>query len=315
MVEGILVGFVLFILTSVTAYVFKIKQLYVSSRKLYGESALSKKGSLSEIVIANHGNQTEENIKVILSPDITCELIASPSTDIRISSENIISLDRLHAKTMISLLVLVEKEELKNSEILEITSADHKGSVIDTIANIPPNFGQIAIILFTIVLFIVTFFYIPKVYNLIEQSIIEQKYETVLNNGWENISRYTSSDLVENYSKQEFPIRYLDQNISENIISFSFEVINKSSAPLEVILSTDDEYQILQSKTQGLYQFDSIIELNYINEKVEPLTKKRIVLKVKKKEQKDLVKLNLTMRHGEELIYDITKKIKIKETF
>lgn len=310
MVEGIIIGFILFIMTSITAYIFKIKQLYVSSRKLYGESALSEKGSLSEIVIANHGNQVEEDIKVILSPDIKCELIASSSANVQVLSENIIILDRLHAKSQISLLLLIEKDELKNSEIIEITSSSHKGKIIDTITTIPPNFGQIAIFIFALISFIIALFYMPKIYDVIEQSFIEEEYATIINEGWENIGRYTSSDLAENYSKQEFPIRYIDQNITDKIITLTFEVINKSSTPIEITLSTNEEFQILQKPYISKAR---IIALNYTDAVIAPLAKQSLVLLVKKKDNLEIVQVKLSIKHGEEFIYDITKKIKVKE--
>jgi hypothetical protein len=312
LVESLVVGFVLFVLTSITAYIFKTRQLYVVARKLYGTSILSEQGSLSEVLIFNMGNLVEENIKVVLSPDIKCELIASSSADIKLSNDNIIIFDRLHSKSQVSLLLLVEKGILEDS-ILGVTSDAYKGKTIRQIGDVPPNFGQIAIFILGIIFFITALLYVPKVYKYYREIQIEHDYKTILDQKWKNISNYVSSDLAKSYSPQEFPIRYVDQKSTKDMIIFRFEALNKSAIPINIIMETNDELEIVNYNTDFLhYDLNKLVTFNRVDETVPPLSKKDILLKIRKTNQKNIQHIKLTIGFGDSYIHDIYIDVPVK---
>lgn len=80
--EKITIGLVLFTVTSIIAYLFRMRQLYVVVPKLFRHSQISNEGSLCELLVYNKGNQVEEDIQVSLDPELKGELLASSSSDI-----------------------------------------------------------------------------------------------------------------------------------------------------------------------------------------------------------------------------------------
>lgn len=312
-IESLLIGFVLFLLTSLTAYIFKTRQLYVVARKLYGTSVLSEQGSLSEVLIFNMGNQVEENLKVVLNPDIKCELIASSSADIKLSEENIILLDRLHSKSQVSLLLLIDKGVLEGEHIIAITSNVHKGKVVHQIVDIPPNFGQIAIFILSFIFLATAVFYIPKIYAYYNEIQIEQNYKAILDKKWRNLSDYVSSDLAKSYSPQEFPVRYIDQKNAKDMIIFRFEALNKSAIPIDIIMETNDEIEVVNYNTDYLhYDFNKMVTFNRVNEIVPPLSKKDVFLKIRKINQKNTKYIKLTIGFGSGYIHGVHIDLPIK---
>jgi len=88
-------------------YIFKRRQLYIATENLYRTSEISNKGILCEISIFNRGRQIEEDIKVSLDNSLKYELLAFNDSNMSLD-ENIIKIDRLHKKSKVSVLLLVE---------------------------------------------------------------------------------------------------------------------------------------------------------------------------------------------------------------
>jgi len=83
--DKVIIGLVLFAITSIVAYLFKMRQLYVSVPKLFRHASISKDGSLCELIIYNKGNQVEENIQVDFNPKLKGELCSGqPFSDTEI---------------------------------------------------------------------------------------------------------------------------------------------------------------------------------------------------------------------------------------
>lgn len=107
----IIIGLILFVVSSIIAYLFKMRQLYVASPKLYRHAPVSSSGSLCEIIVYNKGNQSEENIKVNFDPDLKIELLASNSNDITLDGFTL-NVDRLHKGCEVSVMLLLKKVPL-----------------------------------------------------------------------------------------------------------------------------------------------------------------------------------------------------------
>jgi len=106
-VEKIAVGIVLFVVTSVIAYLFRMRQLYVATPKLFRHAPVSAGGSLCEVIVYNRGNQTEEEVSVSVDPDLKAELLASNSADVSFEGARL-RVSRLHRRCEVSAVLLVE---------------------------------------------------------------------------------------------------------------------------------------------------------------------------------------------------------------
>ena len=231
--DKLIVGFILFIVSSILTYLFKMRQLYAASPKLFKVTPVSKDGSLCEVIVFNRGNQVEEEIRVDLDPELKIELLASNSTDLKLDKSTLF-ISRLHKGEEASALLLVENGILDYSKLVKLTSKDATGKFVKESEEVPPNYAK----LFLVIVFFISMFpamiYGIKGYEAYQNYRTNIELEQLYELGWTNLSKYYSSDLSRSYSKQEFPIRF--SGINEKESKIIFEAYNKTALPLEITI-------------------------------------------------------------------------------
>lgn len=232
--EKVVIGLVLFVVTSIVAYLFRMRQLYVASPKLFRHAPISKNGSLCELIVYNKGNQVEENILVELDPELKGELLASSSSDISYERSTM-KIERLHKGEEASAMLLIENGLLDATKIISVSSKGTKGAVLKKVSDVPPNFAM-AFLAFAFILGLIPMMiYGTRTYEKLYSEYVEYKLKSSYQQGWKDLSRYYGSDLRASYSDQEFPIRFLRREVDEKKKPvLVFEVYNKTAVPLKV---------------------------------------------------------------------------------
>jgi hypothetical protein len=231
--EKIAIALIIFVITSVVAYLFRMRQLYVVTPKLYRHTPITKNGSLCELHVYNKGNQVEESVLVELDPDLKCELLASSSSEMQLAGSSI-KIERLHKGTDASAILLVENGILDHTKITAISSKGTNGTICKKVSDVPPNYAKFSLTLVAMLSFLPALIYGEKAYKELSEYFVQYKLKTVAKMGWSNLASYSSSDLAKSYSNQEFPIRYLNQEISEDHIKLFYEIYNKTASELHV---------------------------------------------------------------------------------
>ena len=172
MIDRVLAGAILFILTSLIAYTFKVRQLYAVVPKLHKKSFLSDGGSVAELVIYNKGTKVEENISLEIRQDLKCDILAS-NTSSAIIKNNVIEIDRIHSHSEISLILLVEGETLSNEDLVSLSSKEIEGKFIKKIDEVPPSASKSAINFSLIVLFLSIIYWGGGAYSYLESKYVE----------------------------------------------------------------------------------------------------------------------------------------------
>lgn len=228
------IGLVLFVVTSIVAYLFRMRQLYAAAPKLFRHAPISKNGSLCELIVFNRGNQVEENIQVDLDPELKGELLASSSNDITLEGATM-KIERLHKGCEASAMLLIENGLLDPTKIISVSSKGTKGTVLKKITDVPPNFAKAFLVGFLIVGFFPAFVYGTKAYEQLHGEYVAYQLQGTYKLGWSNLSSYYTSDIRQSYSNQEFPIRFLSRQVDSNKKpTLTFEVYNKTASPLSV---------------------------------------------------------------------------------
>jgi hypothetical protein len=290
--EKIAIGLVLFVLTSVVAYLFKMRQLYVALPKLFRHAPISKNGSLCEIIVYNKGNHVEENIQVVLDQDIKYELLASGSGGIALEG-SILNIERLHKGCEASVMLLIENGTFDSTKITSISSKATEGSVLKKVTDVPPNYAIAFISLVLFLGFLPAMFYGFQAYENIHASYVRHQLKSAQDLGWNNLSKYYNSDLKKSYSNQEFPVRYLGpENAGGKQNMLNFEVYNKTAVMLEI---TGDKVGSSPSDIK-----------NYATAKIPPMTKGRLsMVDPRGTNFSQTAELDFTFRNGEDFLYGI----------
>jgi hypothetical protein len=290
-IEKIVIGLILFGATSVLAYLFRMRQLYVVTPKLFRNASISKDGSLCEIIIYNRGAQPEEAIQVELDPSLRAELLASGTAELSLVG-SIIKLERLHKNSEASAILLIENGLLDSSKIVAISSKAIKGHVCKTVAEVPPNFARAFLIFLVFAGFFPAAIYLPKAYD----SLYAQYTEYALRNapvaGWSGLAEYFSSDLRSSYSSKEFPVIFRGAQKKDAKDQLRFDVLNKTAIPLTVYVD------VKNGPKSGSPFFASVT--------VDPLSKSELLVPAPAPNAKDgLVVLDVSFKWGSEFIYKI----------
>lgn len=289
--EKILVGLLVFVVTSIVAYLFRMRQLYVSSPKLFRHAHISSSGSLCELIIYNKGNQVEENILIELDPDLKGELLASSSSDTSFE-KSIMKIERLHKDQEASAILLIDNGVLDTTKIISISSKGTKGRVIKKVSDVPQNFAKSFIIL---ILFLSIFSgtqYLYKAYRVINNQYVEYKLKGIYKLGWSNLSDYYHSDLSKSYSNQEFPINFIGPQVLENNTPvLIFEVYNKTASPLEVMVN------MANMAPEDLMFYERV--------SLQPMTKQRITIPSPKGRYSNPDVLGFRLTWNNEVLYSL----------
>lgn len=232
--EKLVIGFLLFVITSVVAYLFRMRQLYAAAPKLYRHAPISGAGSLCELIVYNKGNQAEENIRVEFDPDLKIELLASGTSDLTMEGATL-KIERLHKYCEASAMLLVEAGVLDASRILSVSSKATKGKVCKKATEIPPNYATTFVALVLAIGFVPALIYGFKLYEQLNAKYVEYRLETIYKVGWSNLANYYASDMRMSYSNQEFPIRLAGRQVDKNKeAKLKFDVYNKTALPMKV---------------------------------------------------------------------------------
>lgn len=267
--EKIVAAILVFIITSVLAYLFRMRQLYVLTPKLYKHAPISTNGSLCEIIVFNKGNQVEENIKINLDPDLKAELLASSSADIKLSG-SIIEIDRLHKGSEASAILMVEHGFLNSTRITSFSSKGTKGHICNSKSSVYPNFAKLFLYTVLVLGFLSASFtaYDKKIYDQFKNIYVEYQLSYLYKQGWTRLTEYYGSDLSKSYSEKEFPVR-LVKKFSEK--KAQFEVINKTAE----IIKADFNMSPFITLEDGLMTFRAFGPS--ITLEIPPLSKKSFI--------------------------------------
>lgn len=298
MIIKIIASLIVFILTSIVAYMFKVRQLYAVIPKLYRSSVLSEEGTVSEIVVYNKGNKTEEDIRVEIDQEVRCELLATTSSEIQLTG-NVINIPRLHVHSDVSLVLLIENGVLSDEKILSISSKECKGLVYKKVEELPPASSSFAIGLIVFIGIIISVVWLPTIINYANKEWVSYNYSHLEKNGWKNIENYITSNLEDSYKREEFPVRFLKYELDGSIVKITYELINKSALPIKVtIKEKENEYA-------GWYK-------NYLYDKdVETLSKKIITIEALRTES-GLIDIEFYIKYADDFIYDLLHTVKIE---
>lgn len=275
--EKIVAALLVFIITSVLAYLFRMRQLYVLTPKLYKHAPISTNGSLCEIIVFNKGNQVEENIKINLDPDLKAELLASSSADIRLSG-SIIEIDRLHKNTEASAILMVEHGFLNSTRITSFSSKGTKGNICSSKSSVYPNFAKMFSISVLVIGFLIASFtaYDKKIYDRFKDAYVEYKLNYLYQQGWSRLTEYYGSDLSKSYTEKEFPVRLI-KKISNN--EAEFEVINKTAGILKAGFNMSPSISFEDNGWMKFSSFGPTITIE-----VSPLSSKTFIFSIPVKE-------------------------------
>ncbi|MBU1215764.1 hypothetical protein KJ870_10930 [bacterium] len=246
--DKLIIGFILFIITSVLTYLFKMRQIYAVSPKLFRVTPVSKDGSLCEVIIFNKGNQTEEEVRIDIDPELNLELLASNSSDL-ILDKSTLSIGRLHKGEEASALLLVENGILDHTKLIKLTSKNATGKIVKKLEEVPPNYAKLFLGFILFLSIIPTMIYGVKGYEAYQKYKVAIELKQIYDLGWTGLSRYYHSDLSKSYSKQEFPIHFsgIDKKESELL----FEAYNKTAMPLKITIDgkfrKKDDYRYFKS--------------------------------------------------------------------
>lgn len=290
----ILVGVVSSLIMLFLTYIFKRRQLYVVTENLYRTSEISNKGILCEISIFNRGRLIEEDIKVSLDNSLKYELVAFNDSSMSLDN-NIIKVNRLHKKSKISVLLLVENGDFSHKQILQVDSKTEKGKIIEKTENIPPNIFDLLLgFLVFIPMFLIAIYlgYKYKEIEIIDNKIdlveyqtrqiekitdfqenhtyyVPEKYEALKKIGWVNLVMYENSLLSKNYFGSDFPIRFMKKKlIRNNEFKYTFEVFNKTTLPMTV--TVDNANKSFIQETEDNLKYVSLVK------NIPPLSKAKI---------------------------------------
>ncbi len=290
--EKIAIGLVLFVVTSIVAYLFRMRQLYVVVPKLFRHAQISQNGSLCELLVYNKGNQVEEDIQVTLDSELKGELLASSSSGISFDGSTL-KIERLHKGMEASVVLLIERGLLDSAKIISVSSKGAKGRVVKKTSDMPPNYARAFLFLVFYVALIPVVLYGDKAYYRVKAAYVESQLVSSYKIGWSNLGRYYDSDLRKSYSNQEFPIKAIRGNGKiDGSNMLEFEIYNKTALPMEVSVNRK------MAPLGDISNFASVV--------VPPMTKAPLAVR-----KPDLTadpgsqELRFNIRFGEEFVHSL----------
>lgn len=327
----ILVAIISSLIMIFLTYIFKRRQLYVVTENLYRTSEISNKGTLCEISIFNRGRLIEEDIRVSLDTSLKYELVAFNDSNMSLE-KNIIKINRLHEKSKVSVLLLVENGDFTYKQIIQVDSKTEKGKVIKELDGVPPNVFDLLIVFITIIPIFGMAYYIgyqQKQINTFESKLddisikqenldkikdyqenniyyVADEYKGLQKIGWINLVMYKNSLISRSYFGTEFPIRFKEKKkVGEEEFIYTFEIYNKTTQSLDVMVDIANKSFFQEQQHKNKY-------FNYV-EDVEPLSKTRLETKpinpIQFSELEFVIKMKGTSYDEKDFIYGLIYKI------
>lgn len=295
------IAILVFIITSIIAYLFKMRQLYGVPSKLYRHSTISSNGSICEITFFNKGNQVEEDIVADLDPDLKYELLAASSSGVKFENSSL-KIERMHKGTDTSVVLLVEGGHLEHSRVLSLSSKHTKGTVLKNSDSVPFNYAIGFIFAVLLVSFYPALDFAYNGYKKINSYMLEKDLSQIIEKGWSNLNEYHESTIIESYPGAEFPIRFIEHTELNGELSIKFEIYNKTSLPLEFLASNKAWQNNEASHTE---MFDLV--RFYSSKEIPPLSKGFLDLSYRLRDgETPLDTLDFTIvSDGEERVYGL----------
>lgn len=301
MIEKIVIAVIIFSITSILAYLFKLRQLYVIVPKLYKHAPITNKGALCEIIIINRGTQVEEDISVDLVPDLSYTLIAGSSSELELNGTSI-KIRRIHKKSEESAILLVENGNFDVSKIISASSKATKGKIHKRVADVPPNAASIFLFLVCVIGFFPGLIYGHKLFTYTNNYWTQYKYSQQSELGWNGLENYSSSNTSESYSKSEFPVRLIKKEKINDKWNFTYEAYNKTALPL--IIYTDQEKIGTHRAGESRPYFSSL--------ELPPMSKDQFTaMAPASAEVGGYVSVDFSFKNGEEFFNHIFQKIPV----
>lgn len=302
--KTILIALLVFVLTSIIAYLFRMRQLYVSIPRLYNKSNLSTNGSLCEIKIYNRGNHPEEEITVSFAPELTIELLATDNTELSVI-DNKIQIPRLHKFKDSSALLMVEGGTFEHSKITTFSSKSVTGRVLKNNEDTPPNFAIFFVCIAALISFFPAFIYgmdFYTDYKRSSQAALEQnELANLYSAGWSKLGTYYNSPIRKSYAGQEFPILlrdiYIDKDGAERL---RIELINKTGLTMEIYVDAQGH----RDERDVRFEYWTSLE-------AEPLSKKIGSVKLPKSNGSEpTLPIVFSIRTGDDYVHGVEYEIK-----
>lgn len=290
---AITTGISISVIAGFVFYIFKIRQLYLVQTNFFNYGNLPNKDErILEFKILNRSKFSEEDIIVNLPLELEYDLIGSDYPNVIIKN-NQIEISRLTKATEISILILV-KGDFNFANILPvISSKTTKGSIIKKLSDVPQNYGNILLIISTV---IVIFFVMSSGMDYYfehkrneeakrneetkrsgerEKEKLLNQFEHLKNLGWDNkdIFEYATSNISKAYSVYELPIVVKDIKRNGKKISVIFLVVNKTIFNFDITISLpkfkgESEFKninyargILSAKPHEIVEYQSEFEI------------------------------------------------------
>lgn len=229
----IITGVVLFSITSVLTYLFKMRQLYVVAPNLFKKTEVSASGSICQVMVCNKGNHVEEEITVSIDSSLRIELLATDAVGLSVVN-GAVKVDRLHKNKAITALLLIEGGAFDFSKITSVTSKTTVGRAMGRLSELPPNAAKAFLSIICLLAFFPALLGMGYLYSYVRDNYLEYRLRAEYAQGWRNLDNYYGSELSKSYGAQEFPVRFVNLDKNSTREKVVFEVYNKTAIPLQV---------------------------------------------------------------------------------
>jgi hypothetical protein len=273
-IERLLIGIIGSVAVSLlTLYVLQRRLCCVAKHFSYSE--LSTSGITIALTVLNRGHRPEKEIELQFDPKRSYSLIAASIAGIKLT-DNVLSIARLPKWEDINVLLLIERGDFSDTQILHFTSEHAKGRIYSGLDKVPPPPGAAAVAFLAILAMFALFAlagYRPAVDYLKDQARIELKDEATVPNplatgpiadplllakskallklGWRSMHEFVQSPLGQNYAEGEFPVALKRGSRKGDIVTINVDLWNKTSDWLTASVSLGSTSQQVQSRLEG----------------------------------------------------------------
>ncbi|MFK5894857.1 MAG: hypothetical protein QM504_16685 [Pseudomonadota bacterium] len=306
MITEFVIGITTLLIGTVIIYSFRSRQLYLVIPKLFGHSNISDDGKVAELTIINRGRLTEEDLRVELNPSLQYEILAASASSITLGS-SVLMLQRLSGRDEVSVVLLVEKGSFSKSDISSISSKEKKGKIIEKLEDVPPNTGNVILLSVAVLLFCIGVFKASYIHSVYSQYKIDYYLEEQVAEGWYDLDMYVTSDYIDFYGEDRFPIKQISAERKKNKFNASFEVSNLTDSFLSVtahigLVDEKDKPRVWQKPKR----FNSTGDIG-IGGKGDV----EVIIEIPKDYDKEWVVVEFTLKSVDEFVYKLKKRVLI----
>lgn len=260
MLETLIVGLLIAILSALVLYAFRTRQLYLVIPQLFSSSWLSPKGKIVELRVFNKGRGAESDVQIGLDPAASYDIVASTDSTCSIEKSTVV-VPRIPPGDDYSILVLVEDGELTTKHIAGISSSTTKGKVLTRLGDVPPNAGNVVLVVVFICLLLGTPIAAIEAYEKWSDRKMQERIEMLtesLGRQWKELERYAKSEFSTHYAAGEFPIHLIGKSRNGQRVTVKFKVINRAAAPLMATVNAESPHQAKDPEPWKSNYYESI---------------------------------------------------------